>query len=73
MLFVGRVRSQGEAANVAGFLSAFDRMTPAVTAFFDNVLVHTDDIALRNNRIALLQRIAAMQNGKADLSELENF
>ncbi|MDE2637693.1 MAG: glycine--tRNA ligase subunit beta [Chloroflexota bacterium] len=63
----------GDAGKVDGFLSAFERMTPAVTAFFDNVLVHTDDIVLRNNRIALLQRIAAMQNGRADLSELENF
>ncbi len=61
------------AANVAGFLSAFASMVPAVTAFFDNVLVHTDDVALRNNRIALLQRIAAMRQGRADLSELENF
>lgn len=60
-------------ANVGGFLRAFEGMTPAVSAFFDNVLVHTDDIALRNNRIALLQRIAAMQQGKADLSVLENF
>ena len=62
-----------ESSNIGGFLSAFECLTPAVTAFFDNVLVHTDDLALRNNRIALLQRIAAMQNGKADLSELENF
>ena len=60
-------------AGVDAFLSAFEAMVPAVTAFFDNVLVHTDDIALRNNRIALLQRIAAMQKGKADLSQLENF
>jgi len=37
------------------------------------VLVHSEDVALRNNRIALLQRIVAMQTGRADLSELENF
>ena len=61
------------AANVDGFLDAFASMVPAVTAFFDKVLVHTDDVALRNNRIALLQMIAAMQTGRADLSELENF
>ena len=60
-------------ANVDGFLRAFEGMAPAVTAFFDNVLVHADDIALRNNRIALLQRIAALQKGRADLSQLENF
>ena len=71
--YLSATEGQGAADNVDGFLSAFERMAPAVTAFFDNVLVHTDDRALRNNRIALLQRIAAMQNGKADLSELENF
>ncbi len=60
-------------ANVDGFLSAFEGMVPRVTAFFDNVLVHADDIALRNNRIALLQRIASLQKGRADLSQLENF
>ena len=48
-------------------------MVPAVTDFFDNVLVHSDDLALRNNRIALLQRISALQDGRADLSMLDNF
>ncbi len=60
-------------SNVDGFLRAFEQMAPAVTDFFDNVLVHADDRALRNNRIALLQRISALQDGRADLSELENF
>ncbi|MCE2470360.1 MAG: glycine--tRNA ligase subunit beta [Anaerolineae bacterium] len=63
----------GEAPNVDRFLSAFVPMVPAVTDFFDNVLVHDPDPALRNNRIALLQLISAMQAGIADLSELENF
>ena len=48
-------------------------MVPAVTEFFDNVLVHDPDPQLRNNRIALLQLISGMQAGLADLSELENF
>ncbi len=60
-------------ANVDAFLRMFERMTPAVTAFFDNVLVHSDDLARRNNRIALLQRISALQDGRVDLSELDNF
>ena len=59
--------------NVDRFLSAFVPMVPAVTDFFDNVLVHDPDPALRNNRIALLQLISGMQAGIADLSELENF
>ena len=63
----------GQSTGVDQFLSMLQSMAPAVTNFFDNVLVHTDDLALRNNRIALLQRISAMQAGRADLSELENF
>ena len=62
-----------DSPNVDRFLSAFEPMVPAVTDFFDNVLVHDPDPALRNNRIALLQLICGMQAGIADLSELENF
>ena len=62
-----------DSPNVDRFLSAFEPMVPAVTAFFDNVLVHDPDPALRKNRIALLQLICGMQAGIADLSELENF
>ena len=66
----GRMKDE---ANVDEFLAAFETMTPAVTQFFDTVLVHTDDVELRNNRIALLKRISTMRDGKADLSQLENF
>ena len=59
--------------NVDHFLRTFEQIVPTVTAFFDNVLVHDDDIDIRNNRIALLQLISKMQNGRADLSKLENF
>lgn len=59
--------------NVDAFLSAFEPIVPAIAAFFDNVLVHAEDSAIRNNRIALLQLISHMQAGRADLSELANF
>ncbi len=59
--------------DVAGFLAAFETMVPAVTDFFDHVLVHAEDISLRRNRIALLQRISRMQAGRADLSLLADF
>ncbi len=59
--------------NVGGFLRAFEPMLPAVTAFFDHVLVNAPDEALRRNRLALLQAIGAMQQGRADLSELSGF
>ena len=66
-------RQLNGSANVDDFLGAFETMVPAVTEFFDNVLVHDPDPSLRNNRIALLQLISGMQAGIADLSELENF
>lgn len=59
--------------NVDAFLAAFAPMLPAITAFFDHVLVNTDDSALRANRLGLLQRISAMQQGRADLSYLSGF
>jgi len=47
-------------------------MAPAIADFFDHVLVHADDSRLRNNRIALLQLISGSQNGRADLSKMDN-
>ena len=48
-------------------------MQPAVTAFFDNVLVNAEDGKVRQNRLALLQAIGAMQAGRAVLSLLSGF
>ena len=59
--------------NVGGFLAAFEPMLPAVTGFFDKVLVMADDLAVRQNRLGLLQLISAMQQGRADLSYLSGF
>ena len=59
--------------NVGDFLEAFEKMIPAIGDFFDHVLVHTDDVERRQNRIALLQKVSGMQDGRADLSELDNF
>jgi glycyl-tRNA synthetase len=55
------------------FLQAFVPMIPAVNAFFDKVLVMAEDPAVRENRLGLLQRIAALPSGVADLSRLEGF
>jgi glycyl-tRNA synthetase beta chain len=59
--------------NVDAFLSAFEPMVPAVTAFFDHVLVNAEDETLRRNRIGLLQAISQMQQGRADLGHLSGF
>ncbi|MBE0688677.1 MAG: glycine--tRNA ligase subunit beta, partial [Anaerolineae bacterium] len=59
--------------SVDTFLTAFEPMLPAVTDFFDTVLVNTEDQTVRKNRLGLLQAISAMQNGSADLSQLVGF
>jgi glycyl-tRNA synthetase len=53
-------------------------MVPAITAFFatadeGGVMVMDEDLTLRENRLALLQHIAALADGVADFSLLENF
>lgn len=60
-------------SNVADFLSAFEPMLSAVTDFFTAVLVNTEDAAVRQNRLGLLQAISSMQQGRADLSHLSGF
>ena len=60
-------------ASIDNFLNAFVPMIPAINAFFDKVLVMAEDRQARENRLALLQRIAAMQQGIVDLSRLEGF
>ena len=59
--------------SVDDFLKAFIPMIPAVNAFFDKVLVMAEDKKLQENRLAVLQRIAALSEGAADLSKLEGF
>ncbi len=55
------------------FLKALEVMAelkPAVDDFFDHVMVMVDDEALKNNRLALLQAIAAMFRQVADFAKL---
>jgi glycyl-tRNA synthetase beta subunit len=59
--------------NVNAFLSAFEPMVPAITDFFDHVLVNAEDDAVRQNRLGLLQAIGDLQNARADLSQLAGF
>jgi glycyl-tRNA synthetase len=61
------------AHNVDRFLASFVTMVPAITRFFDDVLVMDEDRAVRENRLALLQHIVALAKGRADLSKLQGF
>jgi len=59
--------------SVEDFLAAFLPMIPSINRFFDEVLVMTEEEALRRNRLGILQRIASLAEGVADLSRLEGF
>ena len=54
-------------------LKAFTPIIPAVNRFFDEVLVMAEDAQVRQNRLALVGRIAALAIGVADFSRLEGF
>ena len=65
-------RAKGE-LGAHRFLSAFVPIIPAVSAFFEDVLVMAEERMLRENRLGLLQRIARLPQGVIDLSKLEGF
>jgi glycyl-tRNA synthetase len=61
------------APTVDEFFGALLPMIPAISGFFDSVLVMAEDAAVRANRLGLLQRIAGLARGVADFSKLEGF
>ncbi len=65
-----RKRASG---SVDDFLNAFTPMIPAVNKFFDKVLVMAETKSVKENRLGLLQRVASLADGIADLSKLEGF
>jgi glycyl-tRNA synthetase beta chain len=71
---VTRVRPQVDAAfaarDFAGALKTLAQLRDDVDAFFNGVMVMAEDVALRNNRLALLSSLHAMMNRVADISKL---
>ncbi len=63
----------GGRRTVDGMLGAFLPMVPVVNRFFDEVLVMVEEDTIRENRLALLQRISSLAEGIMDLSYLEGF
>ncbi|GAB4401528.1 MAG: glycine--tRNA ligase [Anaerolineales bacterium] len=60
-------------SSVDEFLNIVVKLIPSINAFFEKVLVMAEDKKVRENRLGLLQRIANLSNGIADLSTLEGF
>jgi len=51
----------------------FEPQIPVINTFFEKVMVMAEDARQRENRLGMLQRIAALTKGVADLSLLEGF
>ncbi|MCC6298783.1 MAG: glycine--tRNA ligase subunit beta, partial [Anaerolineales bacterium] len=64
---------KGSPSTVNELLETVVKLIPSINAFFDKVLVMADDKKLQENRLGLLQQIAALSKGIADLSKLEGF
>jgi glycyl-tRNA synthetase len=58
---------------VDSLVAALRLLEQPISRFFDAVLVMDEDTAVRHNRLALLQHIAGLARGVADLSQLEGF
>ena len=71
---VTRVQPEVDAAfaagDFAGTLKTLAQLRDDVDAFFNDVMVMAEDIALRNNRLALLSSLHGMMNRVADISKL---
>jgi glycyl-tRNA synthetase len=59
--------------DVDAFLKVIATLIPSITSFFDKILVMAEEKDVRENRLGLLQRIASLADGVADLSKLEGF
>jgi glycyl-tRNA synthetase beta chain len=59
-----------KARDYVAVLGRLARLRPQVDAFFDAVMVNVDDAAVRNNRLALLQRLADRLGSVAAIEHL---
>ena len=65
-----RIDTAFTAGDFGSTLTSLAQLRPSVDAFFNDVMVMADDLALRNNRIALLLQLHGMMNRVADISKL---
>ena len=68
-----QVATAAQNGTLPTFIESLGMLKAPINKFFDDVLVMDEDQQVRENRLALLQNIAALSNGLADLSELEGF
>ena len=66
-------KNQLKPGSAQDFIQTIEGLVPTINRFFDAVMVMADDPVQRSNRLGMLQRLAALANGVADLSKLEGF
>jgi glycyl-tRNA synthetase len=71
--YVGVAPAVKAAPGVDTFLGAMVELKPAITRFFDQVLVMDQDLAVRHNRLGLMQAIRGLADGIVDLTVMEGF
>jgi glycyl-tRNA synthetase beta subunit len=59
--------------SVEELCKALNALQGPINRFFTDVLVMAEDPELRRARLALVQRVAALSDGVADLSQLQGF
>ncbi|EIW17223.1 MULTISPECIES: glycine--tRNA ligase subunit beta [Pelosinus] len=64
------IQSMTERKDYCGILNTMITMTEPIDAFFGAVMVMVEDIAVKNNRLALLKRITDLTTNVADLSKI---
>jgi glycyl-tRNA synthetase len=69
----GAVPPLASFSSVDDFLAMFASIVPIITRFFDEVLVMDEDLDVRANRLALVQRVGMLADGIIDLSKLDGF
>jgi glycyl-tRNA synthetase len=65
--------SKKQPVTVDEFLEIVTKLIPSISAFFDKVLVMAEDKKVKENRLGLLQKVAALSTGIVDLGKLEGF
>jgi glycyl-tRNA synthetase beta chain len=65
-----RANAAFERGDYTASLQALAGLRVPVDAFFDSVMVNTEDASLRTNRLALLKQLHAAMNRVADISKL---
>ena len=64
------IQSMTERKDYCGILNAMIKMTEPIDAFFGAVMVMVEDVAVKNNRLALLKGITGLTTNVADLSKI---